>query len=448
MAITTQGAPGSIGTLAYPITQPYLGNCGPYSINAGGTTFFICTEVASDQTTQSIVAYTSTDGDSTLTRVASGIRVAASSDMCVFYDQLGGPSIYVGYCDPVDTFIKFVVFNMSLGAFGSPVSSGVSPNSTPLSIGTLWVANSGSNVWIAWDDNSGLNFLYYNGAWSSRVPIPSAGDQILPMTSASGGMVAVWSVDIAARGNNGSGSYFYTLLSGATIVSTSTALTLPDGDNRVENRFNYSGYYDAASDSSVLPLPMFLHSTFNDFHALLIASPSASPSFSLVTVASFNDVDFTGWPWLTGNAAGTSFALFWYRDRDSDGEDFIEFSTASSLNGTWSAAGLYYDQEATPPSPTPTFDGLFPLSANTLSTGDVIAVVGMTNTAITPPPRAWCGILYTWPFTACPDIFVSRQAQPAAPSSASPPVTCEEFAPTTGTVTYVAYDEPLELQGS
>ncbi len=385
-----QTAPSLVGPFLYDVVSSINGNPGPYALT-GNTWLF--TTATSGNSASELAVYKSTDGGISYgIPITDSITVFSKNCCAVSWDGSNTAPIFA-YVDANDGLIKFVPFDTSVlgGTYQGGRASAVSPLGGGAAVGNLWCVNFGLHVYIGWDDNAGLHLLYYNSSSFQIVTdIPSAGDEILPMSAASSSKCGVWSRDSAAVGDGGSGSYFYTIFNGATLVSTSTALTLPDSDNRVANRTQTCAYYDSGSDSSVLPLPMFLHSTGAGFHALLIASPSGlAPAFTLKTVTSFNSTDTTGYPWLTG-----AFTLFWQRTRASDGEVLVEFSTCATLTGTWAAAKLFWDQQAFEPSPAPSAQGIFPLTANYIS-GKIGVLVGLTET-ISSPTNTFTDVLFTW----------------------------------------------------
>lgn len=384
-----QTAPSLVGPFLYPIATGIHGNPGPYSLS--GKTWLFTTATASDSTV-GLAVYKSTDGGISYgSPITDAITVFSKNTTCISWDGSNTAPVFA-YIDAADSVIKFVQFDTSIlgGTYQGVRNSAIIPTGGAAAVSNLFCINFGLHVYIGWDDAGGLKLLYYNASSFQAVQVIGSGDQMLPLTQASSSQCGVWTRDSAAVGDGGAGSYYYTIFNGATLVSTSTALTLPSGDNRVVNRMQYAAYYDSGSDSSVLPLPMFLHSTGAGFHALLIASPSGlAPAFTLKTVTTFNATDTTGYPWLTG-----AFTLFWQRTRASDGEHLVEFSTCATLTGTWAAATLFWDQEANQPSPTPSTNGIFPLTANYLS-GNVGVIVGLTET-LSSPTLTFSDVPFTW----------------------------------------------------
>ncbi len=385
-------APGLVGPFGYPASQNINGNPGPYKLSGNHWIFTTSTDgsLANGPT-----VYKSTDGGVNYgVPITDAITVFGKNCCAVSWDGSNTQPIFA-YLDASDELFKFVPFNTAVlgGTYQGGRNSGLGPSGGGAAVGNVWCVNYGLKVYIGWDDATGPHILYYDGSsFSAIVDIPAAGTQILPMSAASGSKCGVWTCDPAARGDAGAGSFFYTIFNGATLVSTSTALTLPSGDNRVFDRYQISAYYDPGSDSSVLPLPMFLHSDATGFHALLVATPSGlAPAFTLQGVTTFNATDDTGYPFMTGG-----YALFWQRTRASDSEHLAEFSTCGTVIGTWGTATLFYDQEAHQPSPTPSANGMFPVTANLIaSDGTTGVIVGMTED-LTSPSNTFDTVLFTW----------------------------------------------------
>ncbi len=373
-------APNSLSGLSYPVATRALGNMGPYKNFT--TLWYFCTQQLADLSYEAM-AYKSTDNGVTFTPVPDTLAVYSPDTTCVSYDNTGS-KVYISFIAPSDGFIKFARFDMNVlgGTWGSVqvTAPTVTPTGGSAAVTQMWCANHGTSVQISWKDNAGLQSLYWNGSiWTGPNTVAAAGNTILPLARAGSGNFAMWSADSAAYGDAGAGSIYYTLISNGAVVSTHAALTMPSGDNRIISRTQYSSLYDVASDTVGLPLAMFLHSDSAQFHGIVLATTSNAPTFSLVNAVTFNATDTTGWPWLAGQASGGNFSLLWYQRRFSDSEDLIQFSLSALLASGWGSATLFYDQQAHPPTPTPTFDGMFPLSANTLNDGTTGVIVGITE---------------------------------------------------------------------
>ncbi len=391
-----QGVPNSIGTLAYPITQGLIGSVGPYL--SGTNLFYLSVEQPASLGNGELAAFRSTDDGVTFTRIpAPGITIdVGTQQTCISYDRIGD-DVYIGYLDGATDNVKLIIFTMGPGptdgTWGTPSDTGINDTN----VGRLWAVNTGTSAYVAWQhSNTDVYYAYFNGAtWSSRITIGGVlNKQILALTLASSGKAIVW------WGPTGSGpnEVFYTVVNGASVVSTATALDLTSGDQEISNFGSqaYSAYYDSASDSSILALPMTTISTGVQFQAILIATPSASPAFSLVTVATLNVLDLVGRPFLIGNYTGDLFFLLWGQTLDSSGEALLQFSKSTSLAGPWDSADIYYDLQANPPTPNPVDDVVDIPNANFLADDRLGVVIGLTQ-FISPPPMNWCGILYTWP---------------------------------------------------
>jgi len=181
-----------------------------------------------------------------------------------------------------------------------------------------------------------------------------------------------------------------------------------------------------------------------------IGTPLSAPVFTRYVIATatgpFLNENFTFITVEVGNAGDLN--LF-YVDLDLDQPiDQIMQSTFDGAS-TWSAPIIFYDAIADPPPndvPDPNHQFLHTIDAVQLADGSwVIATTLETG----PESAQFCtGFFLTTPVPGCPEIFIERQAQPAAPASALPPGVCEPFSPNMPVPTYVSYDEPLELQGS
>lgn len=388
------------GPISYPVSQPaFWGRGGPHVFN--GNWYVIEVETASQSGPIDIVAYKSTDQGITWTRFASGLTTH-NGDAAVWYPG-SGSSIYFAYQDdvgPTSTF-RGGVFDMASETFGGAFSTGTTIGRFNLI--ALNFATMPSGKWVfMWTDLlvGVLNAIVStdSGAtWGAPIAIsgatPFSALESGPIINIAGNLAINWTQWL----NN---SYFNfarvreycSIFDGTTVLHTNVALS--DASKvGLQDGFQYSGWYDAASDSLIYPTMQTLSSTHLQVN-LLVGTPSANPIFSTVIVkdnpAASND--FYWAPNIVGNASGTAFYVFWSDDIGTfPFQTVLREAVASTLAGPWSES-IFYDQQANPPTPTPNFGELFPVTVTILPSGIPAVIVGMAQTIV--PSENWCGVLY------------------------------------------------------
>ncbi len=227
----------------------------------------------------------------------------------------------------------------------------------------------------------------------------------------------------------------------------------------VDLNYSIQPTYVTATDE--VAYPIISKASLADNEALYLRGENVSTSPAWSTVSVFSETatldDFGQNQQIVPIPAG--FAYFWTDLGTGSGntDAYILKSTATTLDGPWSAPEIYYDADADPSVPPSHLNELYPMYARPLTDGSVGITIGEIQNVDSP---SYCGVLYYLPpsvpaaeitLVATPGILFSvilTPYVPPPPPPPPPPEFCEVFTPTTPEPSLVSYDEPLELQGS
>lgn len=422
----SQPAPLVVGALSIPVSHNAVPGCriGPY---LNGSDRWILTSERPTTLTANLVAYQSTDGGVHYTKIVAGPDCAVFDDevqsTIAYIYPVGGSILSVAYQAP-DLSLNVIDFDMSSGggSFGAVSPTGISVplgeagiGLTRLSYGVqpsgdrvvtysryalplMAVARVGG-VWnapVQIDDGSALNFFHEN-----------------TVVLGTGNIGVLYS-----RGSDPSsraGQKLFAIFNGTTVLSRQSTPLVASADSGTF----CAPAYSSVSDSACFPLVRNVLVGFNLLPAisLLVVTNSAAPVFTVVTIKQFGFADLAGtgdvldFANVTVDVSGTRWNAFWYRQNQAL-QRLVEQSSAASRTGPWSAPVLYYNENLAPPTPAPSFVGLAPVFANSLSNDSIGVIVGLVQIISTVVYR---GVLYTWaPSTPPPPI-------PPGPPGPNPP---------------------------
>jgi hypothetical protein len=401
----SQPAPTILGALALPLSQSVLHSCRPGPYLHGSDNWTISVEIASSVAPPNLVAYKNN------VRWIAGpattlVPVFISEASVYIYYRGSGTVIDIGYQAP-DLSLNSITFDMSTGAFGSVVPTGVTVpiGSSGMGLTNLAMLVQPSGHLVMVYSQYGLPLFamtFSSGSWHTPIEIDDGSapawyfENAVIDGSGDVGIVYEQGLNIVFR----SGNKLYARFDGTSVLSRQTTSMPAHRDSGVW----CAPLYDSTSDSVVFPAlsGAVVGGVSLDGPVLLIGTPSASPVFTVVLVAGYtthqevsgDSLDFVN---IVGNSAGNSFTVFWFYQSFPAEHYTVQQSSSKNLMSGWSAPSLYYDESTTPPAPP---SSLFRISifSNTLTNGSIGVLVGLRQ--VTPVFAE--GVLYTWPPAAPP----------------------------------------------
>lgn len=417
----SQPAPTIVGTLVFPLAQSVLHSCRPGPYLHGTDRWIVSVEIADSVSLPNLVAYKSTDGGATYTRIVAGpsttlIPVFIAEAAAYVYYRGSGTVIDIGYQAP-DLSLNAIAFDMASATFGPVNPTGftipIGPSGVGLTNLAMVTQPGGDLVMVYSQYGLSLLAITYQGSpltWhgpgeidtgeTMSPPVPNYYFENVVVDGAGNvGILYEQGSNVAFR----FGNKLYARFDGTTVLSRTATPLAASADTGVW----CAPIYDSTSDSVVFPTSRTILVGVDNLPAvsLLIGTPAAAPVFTAVTVklyglldlASGGDVmDFVN---IIGNSAGNHFAVFWFARLSNDLHWTVQQSSAPALTGPWAVPSLYYDENTAQPTPSPFLVRLAPVFSNTLADGSVGTIVGL----VTISPFGF-GVLYTWAPGAAPPV--------------------------------------------